>query len=412
VTSAPPAFRPHVFGKFFLLQRLAVGGMAEIFRAKIVGAGGFEKELVLKRILPERSRDENFIRMLVNEAKLTVQLTHGNVAPIYECGAVDGVFFIAMELVPGVSLKELLAALPRAQASLSPEQSIWIVLQLLQGLDHAHRKTDAAGQPLRIVHCDVSPENAMLGFEGEVKLLDFGIARAAAGLSNYKDGMLMGKLGYVAPEQASVERTWDQRVDVFASGILLYELLTKQKPFPRATDVESLVASRKAHVVPPSTLDDRLPRELDAIVARAIAYEPEARYPDARSFAEALVDVLFPTPHTAIQESLATLAKQLFADRIERQRTARAHDALVMKVLAGTLRADAAPEAPLPEDPLPQLAIEPARRPPARFRPPPRTPPAPRGLSPRRAVALALAAAIAGSGATLAALRALAVIAR
>ena len=131
---APPPFRPHVFGKFFLLQRLAAGGMAEIFRAKIVGAGGFEKELVVKRILPERSRDEHFIRMLVNEAKLTVQLTHGNVAPIYECGAVDGVFFIAMELVPGVSLKELLGALPRAQASLSPEQSIWIVLQLLHGL--------------------------------------------------------------------------------------------------------------------------------------------------------------------------------------------------------------------------------------------------------------------------------------
>ena len=240
MTSAPPPFRPHVFGKFFLLQRLAVGGMAEIFRAKIVGAGGFEKELVVKRILPERSRDDAFIRMLVNEARLTVQLTHGNVAPIYECGAVDGVFFIAMELVHGVSLKEILAALPRARASLSPEQSIWIVLQLLQGLDHAHRKTDAEGQPLRIVHCDVSPENAMLSFEGEVKLLDFGIARAAAGLSNYKDGMLMGKLGYVAPEQASIERTWDHRVDVFAAGILLYELLTKQKPFPRATDVESV----------------------------------------------------------------------------------------------------------------------------------------------------------------------------
>jgi hypothetical protein len=201
-------------------------------------------------------------------------------------------------------------------------------------------------------------------------------------------------------------------VDVFASGILLYELLTKQKPFPRATDVESLIASRKARVVPPSTLDDRLPRELDAIVARAIAYEPEDRYPDARSFAQALVDVLFPTPHSAVQESLADLAKGLFADRIAKGRAARAHDALVMKVLANTLRAEASPEGPLLEDPLPELAVPAPRSVRARAGPPPRRPPVERGVSPRRAAALALAAALAGSGATLAALRALALIGR
>jgi len=336
VADAPASseFKPHAFGKFFLLQRLAVGGMAEIFRARVVGAAGFEKELVVKRILPSRSRDQGFIAMLVNEAKLTVQLTHSNIAQIYECGVIDGDYFISMELVNGVSLKEVMQAFSRPGATLSPEQCIFMVLQLLHGLDYAHRKSDGQGNPLKVVHCDVSPDNCLVSFDGELKLLDFGIARAATSLSNYKEGMLMGKLGYVAPEQASLETRWDHRVDIFAAGIVLYELLTRQKPFPKATDVDSLVVSRKARVVPVTTIDPRLPKELDQILARALAYDPSKRYPDARAFAEALVDLLFPTPHSAISDHLDKQLHQAFAERIAKQRQARAHDALIMKVLA------------------------------------------------------------------------------
>ncbi len=327
-------FKPHLFGKFYLLQRLAVGGMAEIFRARVPGAGGFEKELVVKRILPARAQDEGFIKMLVNEAKLTVQLTHSNIAQVYECGRIDGNYFISMELVNGVSMKEMMQTFTRAGQPLSPEQAIFIVLQLLTGLDYAHRKTDGQGRPLEIVHCDVSPDNALISWEGEIKLLDFGIARAATGLSNYKEGMLMGKLGYVAPEQASIEHRWDHRVDLFAAGIVLYELLTKQKPFPRATDVDSLVTARKARVVPPTAIDPRLPKDLDAILGKALAYDPEKRFADARSFADALVDALFPTAISSIQDLLGTQMKAVFAEKISRQRTARAHDPLIMKVLA------------------------------------------------------------------------------
>ena len=327
-------FKPHLFGKFYLLQRLAVGGMAEIFRARVPGAGGFEKELVVKRILPARAQDEGFIKMLVNEAKLTVQLTHSNIAQVYECGRIDANYFISMELVNGVSMKEMMQTFARAAQIISPEQAIYIVLQLLTGLDYAHRKTDGQGRPLEIVHCDVSPDNALISWEGEIKLLDFGIARAATGLSNYKEGMLMGKLGYVAPEQASVEHRWDHRVDLFAAGIILYELLTKQKPFPRATDVDSLITSRKAKVVPPTAIDPRLPKDLDSILQRALAYDPGKRFPDARSFADALVDALFPTPSSSIQDLLGTQMKAVFAEKIARQRAARAHDPLIMKVLA------------------------------------------------------------------------------
>ena len=332
-TPAAPDFKPHVFGKFFLLQRLAVGGMAEIFRAKVTGAEGFEKELVVKRILPARSQDQGFIQMLVNEAKLTVQLTHNNVTQVHECGTIDGTYFISMELVNGVSLKDMMVSFARAGTAITPEQSIYMVVQLLQGLEYAHKRTDAQGNPLRVVHCDVSPDNALVSWQGEMKLLDFGIARAATSLSNYKEGMLMGKLGYVAPEQASLDRAWDHRVDIFAAGIILYELLTKQKPFQRAVDVESLIQSRQGKVVPPSAIDERLPKELDAIVLKALAANPDDRYPDARSFADALVDMLFPTPHTAIQDHLGRQMHVVYAERIARQRAARAHDVLVMKVL-------------------------------------------------------------------------------
>ncbi|HTT71505.1 MAG TPA: serine/threonine-protein kinase [Anaeromyxobacteraceae bacterium] len=405
--AAQPDFKPHLFGKFFLLQRLAIGGMAEIYRAKVVGAAGFEKELAVKRVLAARAQNPGFIQMLVNEAKLSAQLAHSNIAQIYECGEFDGTYFIAMELVYGVSMKEMMAAFARSGTALSPEQAIFLVLQLLQGLDYAHRKTDALGEPLKIVHCDVSPDNALISWEGELKLLDFGIARAATGLSNYKEGMLMGKLGYVAPEQASVEKTWDHRVDLFAAGIILYELLTGQKPFPKATDVESLVASRKAKVPAPSVLDDRIPKELDVILARALALNPDGRYASARAFADALVDVLFPTPHSSLQELLGEQMRRVFVERIQRQRAARAHDALVLKVLQNVVEGPPRPQAVAASQPLararepegpPELdarALSPAR--PKRPRAAGRA-----GPSAMKAAALALLLAALAAGATYA----------
>jgi hypothetical protein len=332
-TPPPDAFKPASFGKYFLLQRMAAGGMAEIYRAKTIGAGGFEKELVVKRILPAQSRDQGFVKMLINEAKLTVSLTHNNIAQIFECGAIGGDYFIAMELVNGVSLKEIMATFAKAQQVLTPEQSIFLVLQMLQGLEYAHKKTDGQGKPLKIVHCDISPDNVLVSYQGEVKLADFGIARAATGLSNYKDGMLMGKLGYVAPEQASLEKGFDHRVDIFAAGIILYELLTRSKPFPRATDVESLIECRKAKVLPPSSHSDKMPREIDEVILKALAYEPEDRFADAKAFGDALVDILFPTPQSTIQDLICRQMQQVFSQRIERASSARAHDALVMKVL-------------------------------------------------------------------------------
>lgn len=328
-----PEFRPQIFGKFYLLQKVAAGGMAEIFRAKAAGAGGFEKELAVKRILPNLSADQQFVKMLVNEAKLTVALTHPTIAQIYELGEIEGVYFLSMEYVEGATLHDVLWTTQKLQRPFTIEQSIYVALEILRGLDYAHRRTDGAGNPLGIVHCDVSPDNAMVTWDGGVKLLDFGIARAATALSNYKRGTLMGKLNYVAPEQA--EGDWfDHRVDTFAVGVLLYELLTGQHPFGRVKTVEELKASRKRRVVPPSEANPSLPRILDDFVVKALAHSRDQRFQTAKEMADELVDFLFPTPTLAVAEHLSVTMKDLYRERIEKQQRLRGNDGLTIKVLA------------------------------------------------------------------------------
>ena len=359
---APPSepFRPQIFGKFFLLQKLGTGGMAEIYRGKTAGAVGFEKELVVKRILPALSSDRQFVRMLVNEAKLTVALTHPAIAQVYELGEVEGQHFISMELVEGASLHDLMHTAVNAARPLTIEQCIYVCLEVLRGLDYAHKRTDGAGNPLGIVHCDVSPDNVMLTWEGGVKLLDFGVARAAqSSLSNYREGTLMGKLSYAAPEQAEGE-WFDHRVDLFAVGVMFYELLTGTHPFGRVQTIEALRTSRKKPVAPPSQVKPELPTLLDAFVLRALAYRREDRFQSAKEMADELVDFLFPTPSIAVQEHLAATMKELYRERIERQQRLRANDPLHMKVLANArskaeeeahaaARSEAAGPAPEPE---------------------------------------------------------------
>jgi serine/threonine protein kinase len=347
-----PPFHPHVFGKFYLLQKVATGGMAEIFRAKASGAGGFEKELAVKRILPSLSRDQNFVRMLVNEAKLTVSLTHPTIAQVYELGEIGGVYFISMEYVEGATLHDLLHTSRTAGRPLTIEQCIYLCLEILRGLDFAHRRTDNTGRPLGVIHCDVSPDNAMVTWDGGVKLLDFGIARAAqTALSNYREGTLMGKLNYLAPEQAEGAH-FDHRVDIFAVGVMLYELLVGVHPFGRVKTVEELRASRRKEPLPPSRVKPELPRVLDSLLLKALALRPDDRFPNAKEMADALVDLLFPTPTLAIAEHLSATMRELYRERIERQRRIRASDPLTIKVLVNA-RQQAAVETTRPAAELP-----------------------------------------------------------
>lgn len=328
-------FQPHVFGNYYLLEHIAYGGMAEIYRAKSFGASGFERELVLKRVIERLTENPDFLTMLVNEAKITATLQHGNIAQVFELGLVDGVYFITMEYVEGISLKDLLTAFLAREQLPTPLEAAYIAVQMAQGLDYAHRKSDPMGQPLGIVHCDVSPDNAILSYDGNLKVVDFGIARAQASVSNYKEGMVMGKYNYVAPEQA-MGRDVDCRADIFSTGIILYELLTGEHPFGRKGDVDTLVRIAKfakGEVKPPEEVRPEVPSMLSAIVMKALAHDREERYPSSAHLADALLSYLHPVTPAQVHQHLAGRIQKIFGDRVAERRRIRSEDEPIIREL-------------------------------------------------------------------------------
>ncbi|RMG12436.1 MAG: serine/threonine protein kinase, partial [Deltaproteobacteria bacterium] len=339
-------FEPQVFGDYFLLERIGAGGMAEIFRARRFGAAGFERELALKRVLRRLTDDPKFLQMLTNEAKLTATLQHGNIVQVYDLGLVDGTYFITMEFVEGVSLKQLLRAMAKAGQRFSAVEAAYLAQQIAEGLDYAHRKTDPTGRPLGIVHCDVSPDNILLTRDGQVKIGDFGIARAAASFSNYKEGMVMGKLNYVSPEQAR-GAVPDRRADIFSTGILLYLLLAGRHPFGQRGSMETLVRIgrlKRGELVSPKAVDPTVPEDLARITMKALEPRPEDRYEYARVMAHELVAYLYPATPIEVQSMVEARIGDLLGEHLEARAKARAADAAVIRRLQRQ-QAEATPRA-------------------------------------------------------------------
>ena len=193
--------KPIPFGKYDLLERINVGGMAEVFRAKAYGVEGFERLVAVKRILPNIAEDNEFITMFVDEAKIAVQLNHANIAQIFDLGVVDGAYFIALEHVHGRDLRAIFERCRQGGSPMPVAQACFIVMKMCEGLDYAHNKRDAGGRDMNLVHRDVSPQNIIVSYEGEVKLIDFGIAKAASKANKTQAGILKGKFGYMSPEQ-------------------------------------------------------------------------------------------------------------------------------------------------------------------------------------------------------------------
>jgi len=238
-------FEPKQFGKYYLLEKLAVGGMAEIYKAKTYGAEGFEKLLAIKRILPHAAADKEFINMLIDEAKLSVLLSHANIVQVYDLGKVGEDYFISMEFIHGINLRDVLYRLREKNKRLPIDLSVYAASEICKGLDYAHRKTDSNNQPLGIVHRDISPQNILISYEGEVKIVDFGIAKAAMNISHTMAGILKGKIAYMSPEQA-MGKAIDFRTDIFSLGILLYEALTGKKLYTGESQFEVLKKIRTA----------------------------------------------------------------------------------------------------------------------------------------------------------------------
>ncbi len=272
------------FGPYRLVRQIAVGGMAEIHLAKTKGIAGFEKYVALKMIHPNFAEDEQFIQMLIDEAKIAVQLNHGNIAQTFDLGRVGDTFYITMEYVDGSDLYKILRQGSELEIVFPLDVCAFIAKEVASALDHAHRKRDHVGKSLGIVHRDVSPQNVLLSYAGEVKLVDFGIAKATMKARQTAAGVIKGKYYYMSPEQAWGDPI-DPRSDIFSAGIVLYEMITGQMLYLEEDLNKLLDMARRADIAPPTTLRPELPAQLEKIVMRALAKLPSDRYQYAADFA-------------------------------------------------------------------------------------------------------------------------------
>lgn len=290
MTGVDPNGQP--FGRYFLQKKIATGGMGELYLAKATGAAGFEKRLVIKKILPHLAKNESFVKRFIDEAKIVVQLNHGNIVSVIDMGVVDGEYFIAMEHVDGRDLRDLLKFCAIKDKQVPWEVALHVLAEVLKGLAYAHNKVDEQGRSLQIIHRDVSPSNILISREGEVKLSDFGIAKATEKSAESTSGMLQGKFLYMSPEQAAGGAI-DQRSDLFSVGTIAYEMLTGERPFNAQNDLEILSKVRTLEVQPPSSKRAELASEIDGFVLRALAKDPAKRFQSAEEFQHALTRFLY-----------------------------------------------------------------------------------------------------------------------
>jgi TonB family protein len=286
------------FGQYTLLERIAVGGMAEVWKARMRGVEGFQKTVAIKRILPHMTDNAEFVEMFIDEAKLAAQLTHPNIVHIYDLGRMGRDYYIAMEYVEGKDLRSLLNAARRRGASLPLGLGLLIAARVASALDYAHRKRDFEDRELGLVHRDISPQNVLLTYEGDVKLCDFGIVKAVSKASHTQMGALKGKLQYMSPEQAW-GRPVDARSDLFSLGSVLFEMVTGERLFPGDSEMSVLEAVRQGQTRTPRQLNPAVPRDVDEIVARAIAIDPNDRFQSAgemKQRLESALAALTPTP--------------------------------------------------------------------------------------------------------------------
>ncbi len=310
--------KPSVFGKYLLLERINVGGMAEVFIAKAFGVEGFERILAIKKILPSMAEDEEFITMFIDEARISVQLNHANIVHIHELGKYDETYFIAMEYVAGRDIRTLLEMYRKRQETMPVAQAVYLASKMCEGLDYAHRKKDARGQDLNIIHRDISPQNILCSYEGEVKLIDFGIAKAANRSQKTKAGILKGKFGYMSPEQVR-GLPIDRRSDIFAVGVILYEMLTGEKLFVGESDFSTLEKVRNAEVPPLQELNPDVPEELEQVIRKALAREVEDRYQWPSDLQEDLMRFLLAGDALYSGKHLSAFMKEAFAEELRRE---------------------------------------------------------------------------------------------
>src|SRR5262249_52130578 len=309
---APPI---EFYGKYQLLEKIATGGMAEVFRALSSSIGGFQKLVALKRILPHLSTDAEFVSLFIDEAKLTVTLNHSNIVQVFDFGRIENNYFIAMEYVDGKDMTQVLIKQSKRRRTVPVEVACYIMVETLRGLEYAHTRRGRDNEPLGIVHRDVSPHNILVSFDGEVKITDFGIAKARTKVSLTRPGIVLGKFAYMSPEQARGLDV-DLRSDVYSAGIALYETLTGRRLFYSEDPSQILAKVRNPKVPVPSRYNQEIPPELDALVMRSLATHRDERFQTCRELATALQQHLHQIAPEFNDSHLAAFMKELFDDEV------------------------------------------------------------------------------------------------
>jgi len=313
-------FQPTQFGKYQLLDKIAVGGMAELFRAKLTGAQGFEKLIAIKKILPNLSEEDNLVTSFIDEAKLAALLHHENIVQIYDFGSMHNEYFIAMEFLFGKDLRTIRKTAKERDMPLSMENILYVISRICAGLDYSHNLKDMRGQQLNIIHRDINPQNILVTYEGQVKIIDYGIAKAASQNSKTRENLIKGKLAYMSPEQANGQAI-DHRSDIFSTGIILYELLAVRRMFEGETmHVLSLV--REAHYDPPEEVIPDLPAKLNQILRRALAKDPDDRYQSAGEMLADVEEFAFELALRPNARSFAQYLKELFEEEFAEEELA------------------------------------------------------------------------------------------
>jgi serine/threonine-protein kinase len=278
--------------RYRVIERLESGGMAEVFRAESEGLQGFRKQVAIKRVLPHLSQKKKFISMFLDEARLSAHLSHSNCVQVFDIGVGDAAFFIVMEFVDGANLKTIVDHIKNRGRDFPVEAAVYIALEVTKGLAYAHELTDASGVPLHIVHRDMSPPNVLVTKHGELKIVDFGLAKATSQLERSEPGIIKGKFSYLSPEAAMGQEV-DARTDIFAVGIILWELLAGQRLFLGETDFQTVKKVQAAQVPPITQINPKAPPELERIIGRALARDPAHRYPTARALGMDLSQFMF-----------------------------------------------------------------------------------------------------------------------
>jgi serine/threonine-protein kinase len=310
--------RTRRLGRYHLTYRIAFGGMAELFRAITFEDDGHKRDVAIKRLLPHFREDRSFVDMLTDEFKLVSYLKHPNIAEVYELTEVDESLLISMEYVDGKDLRTTMERAKEVGSKLPLDDIVYIVARSLEGLHHAHVCRDMSGEPLRIVHRDFSPSNVLLGYDGVVKLCDFGIAKATHNRIQTKTGIIKGKVKYMSPEQA-FGRKLDWRSDVFSAGSVLYELVTGEAPFAAPNEIDLIFTVREAAPVPVQKLNPQIPPELAGIIEKSMARSRSARYQSALEFRNALLTFLRGFNPAYRRNKLAQFMKRAFTEDIEKE---------------------------------------------------------------------------------------------